>query len=259
MPKASGVGAQEASSSCFMKEKAVRLAMGKQLSYVSFPFVQALGGFTGWHAAVGRAGTGRSGLCRALFRTGRQLLQLFKAIGPEDRRATFSPSEGNFSRLGLTRKGSSFGAAVTVTLSAQTTPTRREPLPLARGVRPSAGPEGSPRAPTCRGRPADLPLPTAPAGPRAEPGPRAARPSPARPRRRPRPRRGSRGESAGRCQGVSAGGSARPAPSASLIADGHQGPGPHHYHGHCLLCAALLFALRPLLGRQVGGGQRERR
>lgn len=53
----------------------------------------------------------------------------------------------------------------------------------------------------------------------------AAQPAPARPGGRHRPRRGSPGESAGRCQGVSAGGSARPAPSASLIADRHRGPG----------------------------------
>lgn len=74
---------------------------------------------------------------------------------------------------------------------------------------------------------------------------------------RHRPRRGSPGESAGRCQGVSAGGSARPAPSASLIADRHRGS--HHYHGHCLLFAALLFAFRSRLGQQVGRRQRGRR
>lgn len=45
--------------------------------------------------------------------------------------------------------------------------------------------------------------------------------------------------------------------SASLIADRHRGS--HHYHGHCLLFAALLFAFRSRLGRQVGGRQRGRR
>lgn len=59
MPKASGVDTQKANSSCFVTEKAVRLVMEKQLSYISFPFVQALGRFTDERAAAGHAGTGR--------------------------------------------------------------------------------------------------------------------------------------------------------------------------------------------------------
>lgn len=59
MAKASGVDAQKANSSCFVTEKAVRLVMEKRLSYISLPFVQALGRFAGRLAAAGHAGTGR--------------------------------------------------------------------------------------------------------------------------------------------------------------------------------------------------------
>lgn len=57
--------------------------------------------------------------------------------------------------------------------------------------------------------------------------------APAAPRGRPRARRLSQADTGGR--------------------------GSHHYHGHCLLFAALLFAFRSRLGRQVGGRKRGRR